>query len=449
MTAKKGRYSGILRPLVMFLDLLIINLTVLLCLRSAMSNFGYHTILSVFWLIIAYYFGYYEVYRNTKETSIFIKLLKQFLFIWLITFAYVGYKYKYVTTSEIFYYVFVCFLSVGFLKFFVFYLLKKYRLLYKGNIRRLITLGSQKNTEELVSYFDKNPDLGYDILRKFDINKRKAFSFNEIFEYVTENKVEEIYASLKDLKDNDVEKLIDFSDNNYITLKLIADSKSTLYRNLAVEYYGYIPIITLRKTPLEKQVNIKLKRTFDIVFSLFVILFILSWLTPLLGLLIKIESNGPVFFRQNRPGLMEQEFFCYKFRSMMINKTTEREATRNDPRVTRIGKFIRKTSIDEMPQFFNVLIGDMSVVGPRPHLWTQNKLYGTKIKKYMIRHHVKPGVTGLAQVRGYRGEIETDEDMVNRIKFDVYYIENWSLGIDIKIIFLTVINIFKGEEKAY
>ncbi|CAM4434188.1 undecaprenyl-phosphate glucose phosphotransferase [Flavobacterium terrigena] len=433
----------------MFLDLLIINLLILVCLRSAMSNFGYHAILSVFWLIIAYYIGYYEVYRNTKEISIFIRLLKQFLFVWLITFAYVGYKYKYVTTNEIFYYVFVCFLSVGFLKFFVFYLLKKYRLLYKGNIRRLIILGSNKNTEELVSYFDKNPDLGYNIFNKFEVNKKKTINYKEIFEYIIENKIEEIYASLKDLKDNDIEKLIDFSDNNYITLKLIADSKSTLYRNLAVEYYGYIPIIALRKTPLEKQVNIKFKRTFDIVFSLFVILFILSWLTPLLGLLIKIESNGPIFFKQNRPGLMEKEFFCYKFRSMMINKTTEREATRNDPRVTKIGKFIRKTSIDEMPQFFNVLLGDMSVVGPRPHLWAQNKLYGTKIKKYMIRHHVKPGVTGLAQVRGYRGEIETDEDMVNRIKFDVYYIENWSLWIDIKIIFLTVINIFKGEEKAY
>jgi putative colanic acid biosysnthesis UDP-glucose lipid carrier transferase len=433
----------------MFLDLLIINLAVLFCLRSAMSNVGYHAILSVFWLIIAYYIGYYEVYRNTKETSIFIKLLKQFLFVWLITFAYVGYKYKYVTTNEIFYYVLVCFLLVGFLKFFVFYLLKKYRLLYKGNIRRLIILGTYKNTEELVSYFDRNPGLGYFISNQFDVNKRKLINYKEIFEYIIENKIEEIYASLKDLKDNDIEKLIDFSDNNYITLKLIADSKSTLYRNLALEYYGFIPIIALRKTPLEKQVNIKLKRTFDIVFSLFVILFILSWLTPLLGFLIKIESSGPVFFKQNRPGLMEQEFFCYKFRSMMINKTTEMEATRNDPRVTRIGKFIRKTSIDEMPQFFNVLLGDMSVVGPRPHLWTQNKLYGTKIKKYMIRHHVKPGVTGLAQVRGYRGEIETDEDMVNRIKFDVYYIENWSLWIDIKIIFLTVINIFKGEEKAY
>jgi putative colanic acid biosynthesis UDP-glucose lipid carrier transferase len=166
-------------------------------------------------------------------------------------------------------------------------------------------------------------------------------------------------------------------------------------------------------------------------------------------LLIKIESKGPIFFKQSRPGLNEEEFNCYKFRSMQINQTTEIEASRNDPRVTRIGKFIRKTSIDELPQFFNVLVGDMSVVGPRPHLWAQNKTYGRKIKKYMIRHHVKPGVTGLAQVKGYRGEIETEDDMVNRIKFDVFYIENWSMWMDIKIIIQTIVNIFKGEEKAY
>ena len=177
--------------------------------------------------------------------------------------------------------------------------------------------------------------------------------------------------------------------------------------------------------------------------------FILSWLIPILAIMIKLESKGPVFFKQGRPGLNEDEFYCYKFRSMRVNSTTEVEARKDDPRVTRIGRFIRKTSIDETPQFLNVLLGDMSVVGPRPHLWAQNILYGQKIKKYMIRHYIKPGITGLAQVRGYRGEIETDEDMINRIKFDVFYIENWSLLLDIKIIIQTVVNIFKGEEKAY
>ena len=446
---QRGRYSKYIRPIIIFIDLLVINLLVLVCLRSAMSNIGYHLILSSFWLIVAYYIRFYEVYRTTKETTIFSKLVKQFVFIWLITFAYVGFKYKFVTTKEIFIYILISFLFVGFFKFLVFFLLKKYRIHYKGNIRSVIIVGSKQNTSELVKYFNQNPYLGYLIVKHFDIKNDKTISTNSIYDFISDNKIEEVYAALDDLSKSETENLIDFTDNNFITLRLIPDNKSTLYRNLAVEYYGIIPIIVLRKIPLEIDINSRLKRSFDIIFSLLVIIFILSWLTIILGLLIKLESRGPIFFKQNRPGFKEQDFLCYKFRSMMINKTTEKEATRNDPRVTKIGKFIRKTSIDELPQFFNVLLGDMSVVGPRPHLWAQNKAYGTKVKKYMIRHHVSPGVTGLAQVRGFRGEIETDEDMVNRIKYDVFYIENWSIWMDIKIITQTVVNIFKGEEKAY
>jgi putative colanic acid biosynthesis UDP-glucose lipid carrier transferase len=414
-----------------------------------MSNFGYHTILTLFWLLIAYYSGFYEVYRNTKETSILLKLIKQFFFIWIITFAYIGFKYKYVTTNEVTYYILVCFITVSFFKFFIFFFLKKYRLIYKGNIRKIIVLGAEKSIEEIVNYFQENPFLGYQIYQAIDLKTNKEFSFPKLYQYLIDNKIEEIYISLKDVRNNEVERLIDFADNNFITLKLIADSKSTLYRNLAVEYYGYIPIISLRKIPLDREINKRLKRSFDILFSIFVIIFILSWLTPLLGILIKIESNGPIFFKQNRPGLKEKDFICYKFRSMQLNITTEQEASRNDPRVTRIGRFIRKTSVDELPQFFNVLLGDMAVAGPRPHLWAQNKTYGNKIQKYMVRHYVKPGITGLAQVKGCRGEIETEDDMMNRIKYDVFYIENWSIFMDFKIILQTIVNIFKGEEKAY
>jgi putative colanic acid biosynthesis UDP-glucose lipid carrier transferase len=209
------------------------------------------------------------------------------------------------------------------------------------------------------------------------------------------------------------------------------------------------PVLSLKKTILHEPSTKIFKRIFDIIFSLIVIIGILSWLVPILAILIKLESKGPIFFKQGRPGLDENEFFCYKFRSMKMNETTEKEASKNDPRVTKIGKFMRKTSMDELPQFLNVLLGDMSVVGPRPHLWSQNKAYGNRIKKYMVRHYVKPGITGLAQVKGFRGEIETDDDMINRIKFDVFYIENWSLILDIKIIVQTVINIYLGEDKAY
>ena len=271
----------------------------------------------------------------------------------------------------------------------------------------------------------------------------------DITEFVLQNNVDEIYCSLNEISNEQLKVLIEFADEYNKTIKFIPDSKQIFSKNLKIDYYEMFPVLSLRRTLLHDPLIKGFKRAFDIVFSILVIVFILSWLVPILAILIKLESKGSVFFKQGRPGLNEQEFLCYKFRSMQINKTTENEASKNDPRVTNIGRFLRKTSIDELPQFWNVLLGDMSVVGPRPHLWSQNKAYGNRIKKYMVRHYVKPGITGLAQVRGYRGEIETDEDMVNRIKYDVFYIENWSFLLDIKIIFQTVINIFKGEDKAY
>lgn len=449
MKNKTGRYSVYIRPIQTILDLLIINLLVLVCMRSAMSNFGYHTIVSLFWLIISYYSGFYEVYRYTKGIEIFGKLIKQIFFTSLITFAYVGYKYKYVTAQEVGFYILSSLLLVGFLKYTILILLKKYRLIYGGNYRKVVIVGNGKSVDELKHFFTKNPGFGYNLEYIFDLKKNKKIELQNLKEFIIEHKIDEVYASLNTLSNNEINDLIHFTDNGLKTIKFLPDNKSTLYRNLAIQYYGIIPIIVLRKIPLEIDINNRIKRSFDIIFSLLVIFFILSWLTVILGLLIKFESRGPIFFKQNRPGFKQKDFLCYKFRSMMINKTTEKEATRNDPRVTKIGKFIRKTSLDELPQFFNVLIGDMSVVGPRPHLWSQNRAYGNKVKKYMIRHHVSPGVTGLAQVRGFRGEIETDEDMINRIKYDVFYIENWSIWMDIKIIIQTVINIFKGEEKAY
>ena len=176
----------------------------------------------------------------------------------------------------------------------------------------------------------------------------------------------------------------------------------------------------------------------------------LSWLTPILAILIKLESKGPVFFKQSRNGFNYQEFDCYKFRSMTPNKNAHlTQAKKGDQRITKMGAFIRKTSIDELPQFFNVLFGDMSVVGPRPHMVSHTNLYAQRIDKFMVRHFVKPGITGLAQVSGFRGEVETDDDIISRVKYDIFYIENWSLLLDLKIISQTLMNALKGEEKAY
>lgn len=450
MKNKTGRYSRYIRPTLIFLDLLIVNLLVLLFLRSAMSNFGYHTVLSLFWLIISYYSGYYEVYRFTKGIEIFGKLLKQFFFISLITFAYVGYKYKYVTSQEIGYYMFWAFISVSFLKLSVFYFLKKYRLFYGGNYRKVVILGNGKSVEELDSFFTDNPDYGYNLVQIFDLKANKKTEITECKQYVIDNKVDEIYVSINTFTSNEINNLIHFADNNLKTIKFLPDSKNTFLRNLAVEYYGYIPIISLRTIPLDKEINKRLKRFFDFVFALLIMIFVLSWLTPLIGFLIKSESKGPVFFKQKRNGLNYEEFNCYKFRSMHLNPIADLEQVqKNDPRITGVGRFIRKTSIDELPQFFNVLLGDMSVVGPRPHMVSHTEMYAKSVDKFMVRHFIKPGITGLAQTNGFRGEVETERDIIKRVKYDIFYLENWTLLLDMKIVFATIVNAIKGEKKAY
>jgi len=222
--------------------------------------------------------------------------------------------------------------------------------------------------------------------------------------------------------------------------------------NLDNDFYNYLPVFSIQDVALNNDVNKVIKRAFDILFSLFIIVFILSWVTIILFILIKLESKGPLFYKHKRNGINYKEFNCYKFRSL---KTTESVkgtyVKQDDERMTKTGKFLRKTSLDELPQFFNVLKGDMSVVGPRPHMLSYTEDYSKKIDKYnfIFRHNVKPGVTGLAQIKGYRGEIKSDEDIINRIKFDIFYIENWSLLLDIKIILQTIRIAIKGDEKAY
>lgn len=193
-----------------------------------------------------------------------------------------------------------------------------------------------------------------------------------------------------------------------------------------------------------------LKRSFDIIFSLFTIIFVFSWLCPILAVLIKLESRGPVFFVQLRTGRNGEHFRCYKFRSMCVNhEADEKQATRNDHRITKIGAVLRKTSLDELPQFFNVLIGNMSIVGPRPHMISHTEQYSQLTEKFKVRHSLKPGITGWAQICGYRGEVNNAEAILNRIDADMWYMKNWSFQLDLKIIFLTFWITLKGDKNAY
>jgi len=196
---------------------------------------------------------------------------------------------------------------------------------------------------------------------------------------------------------------------------------------------------TIKTYPLKYIFNAILKRAFDIVFSGFVIVFFLSWMYPLFALIIKLQTRGPAVYKQTREGKDGVHFLCFKFRTMYLNKESDYSWTKvNDPRVTRFGVFLRRTSLDEFPQFLNVLLGQMSIVGPRPHPLKLNDLYRDRIEKFHLRHKTRPGITGLAQMKGFRGSITKYHQINSRVKLDRFYIQNWTFLLDLKIILLTI-----------
>lgn len=450
MHYKRGRYSSLMKPLFGFIDLSIIIATVFLFQLNISNSYLFVGYLSLLWLVISFKNNFYEVQRHTRIIQIIPLLIRQMVFFAVILYAYIGvFKQPNMSRLGLANYLITVFLLISTIKILTFLLLKKYRSVLRGNIRNVIVVGKNEKTRQLVNTFNKRQDFGYKFLKQFNTSK-EDFSLQKCFNYVIENEVDEIYFSVAELSNQQINRLIDFADNNLRELKFIPDNKDIFTKKLKYEYYDYIPILSLRSIPLQEPLNKFTKRLFDILFSSFIIVFVLSWLTPILAILIKLESKGPVFFKQSRNGFNYEEFDCYKFRSMTPNKQANlHQATKGDQRVTKIGKFIRKTSIDELPQFFNVLFGDMSVVGPRPHMVSHTNMFAQKVDKFMVRHFVKPGITGLAQISGFRGEIEEDKDIINRVKYDIFYIENWSLLLDIKIITQTFLNAVKGEEKAY
>lgn len=448
MGTKAGRFSGFIRPITYVLDLATINLLAYFLLSEYLFSKYFVAYITIAWLIIAINVSFYEVYRFTKGVSIVNKTVKQFVFFTLVCFAFSQFIVQEANTNIILHYILLCFISVLSIKIFIFFALKKYRSIFGGNKRNVIIIGNGKNSFQLQDLLIKNPDYGCNLIQYFELENNVSINLIPIFDFVLENEIDILFCSLMNISSDEINNLLDFAENNQKSIKFLPENQD-LYSDNKVEFYSYIPVLTFQNTYLDDPITSTTKRIFDIVFSVLVIVFIFSWLFPIIAIIIKMDSKGPVFFKQGRPGLFENEFVCYKFRSMTANVQQNDQTSKGDMRITKVGRFIRKTSIDELPQFFNVLLGDMSVVGPRPNFWTHYKQYNQKIQKYSFRHNVKPGITGLAQVSGSRGEIEVDEDMEKRVQHDVFYIKNWSLILDIKIIFLTVYNIFKGEEKAY
>jgi putative colanic acid biosynthesis UDP-glucose lipid carrier transferase len=275
-------------------------------------------------------------------------------------------------------------------------------------------------------------------------------SIDKVIELSKQYDISDIYSTIAPEHNSCIFKIMEQADQCCIHFHLLPDSTLPLKHFMHVNYLGDIAVLTLRKEPLADISNKIKKRILDLIVSVLVTLFILSWLTPLLAMIILIESQGPVFFVQQRTGRNNKSFNCIKFRSMKANEHAHtQQATRDDNRVTKVGRFLRSTSLDEIPQFINVLKGEMSLIGPRPHMLKHTEDYSRLINKYMVRQFVKPGISGWAQVNGYRGEIKTLDQMKGRVECDLWYMENWNFWLDVRILCLTAFNTLKGDSHAF
>lgn len=448
-----NRYSHLIPLLSLIIDLLIINVVVFVVNDSNYLNPSFLLFATIFWFISTQITNYYHVTRQTSIFRVFSLIAVQVLLYALGFFAYFNIFREGEVVHNQFKILVTTVTLTSILKLLTFYALKKYR--RSGmNYRKVALIGYDESSKSVIQLFKNRPDLGYRFQGFFTDKEvgsnEKLGNLKESFSYLSKNGIDELFCSVKSLKKKELKEFKKFANENDIVLKLIPEVNELYSKNVNAEYYDNTLILNVKKLPLEIRSNRAIKRAFDIIFSLFILIFVMSWLTPILGLLIRLESKGGIFFKQERGGLKGKNFSFYKFRSMKINKDSDLVDTKkNDTRVTKVGTFLRRTSIDELPQFYNVLKGDMSVVGPRPHMSLQSLRFEEEVDNYIERHAIKPGITGLAQVSGCRGEITKKSDIENRVRYDIFYIENWSFLLDIKIIVKTISNIFKGEEKAY
>ena len=325
------------------------------------------------------------------------------------------------------------------------------------NFKRVIVIGGGTVGVRLIDEMLGDQGYGYHIVGFFDNNPRaKSASaayqgtLDDVEQFVKTHQVDEMFCAVPDVEDNyNVSRMIRIADNNAVDFYYVPQFGRTVTRQFELQSVGDVPILAVHPYPLKNPLNRLIKRAFDLLVSTIALI-----LSPLIiipvAIGIKLSSPGPIFFVQKRTGYRGQAFNCYKFRTMRVNADSDTlQATKGDPRVTKFGTFLRRSSIDELPQFFNVWRGEMSVVGPRPHMVAQTEMYSELIDKYMLRHTIKPGITGWAQVRGFRGQTEELWQMEKRVESDVWYAENWSFFLDLKIIFLTVWNAIKGEDNAY
>ena len=412
----------------------------------------------VIWIIIGLKLGLYDVPRIIQMHKVFTKNSKAILIFGFIStgLIFFGTNYKF-SRSFVLVTLGIFLILITLWRMALVSWLKYTR--RKGNKEsRIVIVGMNKNVTSLIKRIYVNPNYGFKILGVFtdakiteEIKDYYKGGLTEIIEFFKENKIDEIIISLPYSQSKLINDLFQYADNNMIRVRVIPEFSEYLSQVFTIDYVQNIPVMKLRKEPLQSLSNRFIKRIFDLIFSLGVIILIFSWLFPIIAIIIKVTSKGPVFFSQLRTGKDGESFKCLKFRSMVVNNDSDaKQATKDDKRITPFGAFMRKTSIDELPQIINVLLNHMSLVGPRPHMLKHTEEYRVLVDKFMVRHFAKPGVTGWAQINGFRGETKFVRDMANRAEADIWYIENWSFFLDVKIICITAWSMFfKKDENAF
>lgn len=464
--AIQTRYIYLLRYILPVTDVLMLNLVYYTSFyvtgdlgRSLTTEINQHYVVvcNLIWLFTTALFGLYSSYNARKLERIYRGTWRSVVLHFLIFSVYLLFS-RNGDFSRAFLLVFYGLLTIAFILNRFIGTSFQYVLLNKFKAKKVVAvMGSNDTAIRISDYLQKQRSLSFygfvgdDDSIYSEVGGSVSESVSNTLAAASENGVKDVYVAVAPERMSDVKALVQEADRLCVRLKFIPDLGGSLSAPYTISYLGgEFPIITLRNEPLESVSNRFKKRAFDLVFSTFVIVFILSWLYPIIALLIKSQSKGPVLFKQLRSGRNDEPFWCFKFRSMTVNSESDnKQATKNDARVTPIGRFLRKSSLDEMPQFFNVFLGSMSVVGPRPHMLKHTEEYKAIVSQFMVRHFMKPGITGWAQVNGYRGETKEKVDMENRVKCDIYYLENWTGMLDVKIIFMTVINAVRGEENAF
>jgi putative colanic acid biosynthesis UDP-glucose lipid carrier transferase len=428
----------------------------------AHSIFVYVLINWLVWFVAARAFGLYDDLRMKPisiEWVMFLKafgiftLVKSFIFFQVLEdFSFE--RYPFLLNSLL------IFILLPTVKLLIRILFKKLRN-SNNYARKVLIVGAGENGMNFYENCVANHFYGYQLTGFLDDEKQPQLNgeylgkTEDIENVIANYEVDDIVVALPVTKEMQIRKIVAVGEREGKRVRIVPDYTTFSGGKMHVDSLGSLSVITLRSLPLDYLDNKFYKRIFDIIFSVLGIVFLFSWLFPIIASIIKLTSKGPVLFKQDRWGLNNKVITCLKFRTMVANcKNVDEngnylQAQKNDPRVTRIGKFLRKTNLDELPQLFNVLFGSMSLVGPRPHPVPLNISSKDSIEKYMMRHWVKPGITGWAQVHGYRGETRDRFTMKKRVKYDLWYIENWTFWLDLQIIVQTLVNMIKGEKNAY